>query len=206
MAGALTRTTTISATEPLSSLGPKLSQLIADATIGSLSDAEAASDTILFRYQATAPSSVTNDFWHDSATKCLKYYSGASGFERWIPVGVGQSLKNSTGSAQVAGNIVGFAGAVTAMSFNNDAGGAIIGSVGEAISDTAFGLVRTKGLATVAATGTMTRGDFIKGKSSSYLAISNGTTLDGSFGIALESAVSTASYALKAHLFPYNKT
>lgn len=205
MAGAITRTTTISATQPLSSLGIKLSQLIDDSTIGGISDDESGSQCAIMRYQGTAPSSVANDFWHDSTRIMLRYYSGASGQERWDPIGHGVSLKNGTAGTRISGDVV--SGNPAAMTYDNDSTGYIVGVVGESAAAGSFGLVRMTGKATVAATAAMTRGDFVKGSASAgNLAVSNGTTLDGSFGIALESAASSASYALPVYLFPYNKT
>lgn len=204
MAGTATHGGTIATNEPLGSLGPKLSQLLDDATFSGFSDTEAGSEISIPQGQASAPTAVDDDFWLDTVTRLLRVYEGASSQKAWQAFGEGLGMLNNTGTIRAAGDVVGATvPSVANLAYNAGSGNKVVGVVQESTADGAFGLVRFAGRSMVKISGTVTRGDFLKfDLTSGNRAVSAGTTLAGTFGMALTSGVSGGT--VSANLRGYN--
>lgn len=201
-------TPVIAANESLNTLAAKITLMFQSATFQNFSDDESATSIAILRSQSSAPSSVVDDFWHDTTSRTLRVYNGFSPSQRWNPIGIGMNLQNQTGGARVAGEVVGVSAGAGDLQYNQDSSNLIAGVVGESTSDMALGLLRMSAKATVNVTGAVSRGDFLTKNSAggNNNAISAGTTLDGAFGIALTANAGPGAGTVSAYLFPYNST
>lgn len=187
MAGIATPSTTlIVSNEPLSRLISKVSQLLETAVLSGFSDDESSSETVILRTQASPPTLVDNDLWHDTTTKSLRHCFGASGDLKWEPFSDGITLMNSTSAQRVLGDVVGFSSIANPFEFDDNSAptGGICGVVQETIELGARGYIKTSGLSTVRVTGPLVRGDLIGLGTIDFTAhLSN--FLFGSIGLAL---------------------
>lgn len=171
MAGTMTSPTaasgTVSTNESLNTLGGEFPTLITGATFAGFSDDEAGDEIVIPRTQASAPSSVANDVWHDTTLKSLRYYDDTSAVARWNSATPDKlSLKNNSGATRASGDTA-LLRTTETNALNHSASNSasrIIGVILESTANGDFGLIRCRGVMTVNCTAgaAVVIGDFIK--------------------------------------------